>query len=644
MQAVTSATVFGQEGLLAKYITGFTPREAQLQMAMAIEDALARQQTLIIEAGTGTGKTFAYLVPALLSGQKLIVSTGTKNLQDQLFYHDLPIIRKALGIPLKVALLKGRSNYLCRYRLHNAYQSGHFLSKQAIHELQQVYQWSTQTVDGDIAHIEQVSEASSIWPTVTSTADNCLGQECSYFSDCFLLKARRAAQEADLLVVNHHLFFADMALREEGFGEVLPGAQAVIFDEAHQLVEVASQYFGSSLTSRQLLALARDTESEYLRSALDMGALQEDTAALEHAITAMRLALGRERQREPWYKIAAKPALKAAIKLIEQRLVSLEQYLQLAAERSKGLENCWRRCVVLTEHFKRLTADAPEQYVHWYETFTHAFSITHTPLNVAEQFQLAMKANPKTWIFTSATLAIGEDFAHFQAGLGLAEANCLHLDSPFDYPHQALLYLPPYLPDPQDPSYLSKVIGAAIPVIEACQGRTFFLFTSHRALLQAAEIMSLYINYPILVQGTMPKMRLLAKFKELGNAVLLGTGSFWEGVDVRGKALSCVIIDKLPFAMPDDPLMKAHIQSLRKQGKDAFAEYQLPQAVISLKQGAGRLIRGQCDKGVLMLCDPRLLTREYGSTFLESLPAMPITTNLDEVQDFFSLYNQETLS
>ena len=635
METVTSLTVLGPAGLLAQHITGFIPRTSQLTMAIAIEKAVAGQQTVIIEAGTGTGKTFAYLTPALLSGQKIIISTGTKNLQDQLFHHDLPIIRKALGIHFKAALLKGRSNYLCRYRLQNAYQDSHFLSGQFTHALQQVSQWATETLDGDITTFEHVSEASNVWALVTSTADNCLGQECAYYSDCFLIKARRLAQEADIVVVNHHLFFADMVLREEGFGEVLPDVQAVIFDEAHQLMEIASHYFGSTLSSRQLLELARDIESEYVRSASDMGTLTEGTAALTRAVAEMRLALGREQQREPWFKIESRPALKAIITVISQQLSMLESCLQIAAERSKGLENCWRRCVALVERFKRLTAAAPEHYIHWYETFTHAFTITHTPLNVAEQFQEAMAINPKSWIFTSATLAISHDFTHFQAGLGLEEAPCLQLESPFDYSRQSLLYLPPYLPEPQDSSYLSKVIEAAVPVIEAAEGRTFFLFTSHRALLQVAEVISLYINYPVLVQGSMPRMRLLQRFKESGNAVLLGTSSFWEGVDVRGDALSCVIIDKLPFSMPEDPLTKARIQLLRKQGKDAFFEYQLPQAVIALKQGAGRLIRDQMDRGVLMLCDPRLLTRPYGKTFLASLPPIPVTTSINDVQRFF---------
>lgn len=643
MEALTSADVLGQQGLLARYIAGFTPRASQLAMAMAIEEALVKRETLIVEAGTGTGKTFAYLVPALLSGQKVIISTGTKNLQDQLFYQDLPVVHKALGIPLKAALLKGRSNYLCRYRLKNAYHDGRFLSKQFVHDLHAVYHWSAQTQDGDISTLENVSETAAVWPAVTSTADNCLGQECSYYSDCFLIKARRLAQEADVVVVNHHLFFADMSLREEGFGEVLPGAHAVIFDEAHQVMEVASHYFGTAITSRQLLELARDTESEYLRSALDMAALKEISTDLQQAVADMRLALGRERQREPWYKIAAKPALKTAITAVTQQLTALAENLQLAAERHKGLENCWKRCVSLAERFSCLTKSAPEQYIHWYETFTQAFSITHTPLNVAEQFQTAMRAHPKTWIFTSATIAIGKNFQHFQASLGLDTAKCMQLNSPFDYRQQSLMYLPSPLPDPQDSTYLHKVIAAAVPVIEASRGRTFFLFTSHRALLQAAEIIGWHINYPILVQGSMPKLQLLQRYKELGNAVLLGTGSFWEGVDVRGEALSCVIIDKLPFAMPDDPLMKAHIQSLKKQGKDAFKEYQLPQAVITLKQGAGRLIRDYLDRGVLMLCDPRLLTRDYGQTFLESLPDMPITTHLKDVKHFFAATSNEML-
>lgn len=635
MNELSCSDVLEAGGVLSRYLTGFIPRAAQLQMASAIERTLMEQRSLIVEAGTGTGKTFAYLVPALLSDQKIIISTGTKNLQDQLFRHDLPLIRKALNIPIKVALLKGRSNYLCRYRLQHAYQDGRFTSRQAVYDLQRIQQWSIKTADGDISTIENVSDASPVWSSVTSTADNCLGQECDFFADCFLAKARKAAQEADIVVVNHHLFFADMALREEGFGEVLPSAHAVIFDEAHQLPEVASQYFGMRLSSRQLLELARDVEIEYVRSVPDMSSLQEVAVELQQAVQEMRLALGREKQREPWSKIAAKPALKRAIEKIKQYLENLTRQLALAAERSKGLENCARRSAGMEALFKQLTALAPDNCIHWYETYTQAFTLNHTPLNIAEQFRLARDAMPRAWIFTSATLAIGNSFEHFQAELGLTGADCLQLESPFNYAQQTLLYLPLDLPDPQHQHYLQKLIEKAVPVIEASRGRTFFLFTSHRALLQAAELLSVMMRYPILVQGSMPKMRLLERYKELGNAVLLGTSSFWEGVDVRGEALSCVIIDKLPFSVPDDPLTKARMQTLRHQNKDPFNEYQLPQAVITLKQGAGRLIRDPADKGTLMLCDPRLLTRHYGRVFLDSLPAMPVTTELAEVEKFY---------
>ncbi len=627
--------ILGPDGPFSQLIDGFAPRAAQQELAEAVAGALVQHSLLVAEAGTGTGKTFAYLVPALLSGQKVIISTGTKNLQDQLFHKDLPLVRKALAVSVDVALLKGRANYLCLHRLQLAMTEGRFHSRTEVSELHRIERWSATTSSGDIAELTSLAEDALIWPQVTSTADNCLGGECERFDDCFLMQARRRAQEADVLVVNHHLLFADMALKGEGFGELLPGANAFILDEAHQLPETASNFFGISVSGNQLLELCHDTVDEALREAGDDGQLRRSAELLEKAVKDLRLAFGIEQRRGPWQEIAARDGFEAALGEVAAGLDGLHAALEPSAARGKGLENCLRRCEELTARFAQVTGGPPE-YIHWYETHTRSFSINLTPLDVAPMFSAQLHAHPCAWIFTSATLAVGERFDHFTHRLGIGEAQTCRWESPFDFPHQALLYVPPDMPEPNSPLYTSAVVEAALPVLEASRGRAFLLFTSHRALQEAATLLEGRLDYPLLLQGQMPRSRLLERFRELGNAVLLGTGSFWEGVDVRGEALSCVIIDKLPFASPGDPVLQARIEVMRSGGGNPFMEYQLPQAVIALKQGVGRLIRDVSDRGVLVLCDPRLGSKGYGRVFIDSLPPMSKTRQLAVVQRFFA--------
>ncbi len=632
---LSAADLLGPHGPFAQRVPGFAPRAVQQAMASAVERALSDAGTLVVEAGTGIGKTFAYLVPALGSGRRVIISTGTRTLQDQLYHRDLPLVRDFLAVPARAALLKGRANYLCLHRLDVTLLEGRLRARAVAAELERVRSWAGRTRSGDVAEVRGVAEDSALWPLVTSTADNCLGQECPAYGDCFVLKARREAQEADVVVINHHLLFADMALKEEGFGDLLPGAGAFILDEAHQLPEVASSFFGVSLSGRQLTELARDALAEHLREAGDMGEVDRLKDDVDRTVADFRLALGNEERRLAWGRMIHKPRVEAALEGLRSALGALCSWLEAAAPRGRGLENCWRRGALFVERLERLTRPEEEDQVHWLDVYRRSFVLHATPLDVAPAFRASMEAHPSVWVFTSATLAVGEQFDHFAERLGLEGPDTLCLDSPFDYARNALLYVPQGMPDPAHPGYTEAVVEAAVPVVEACGGRTFLLFTSHRALREAAHQLRGRLDYPLLVQGQAPRGELLERFRDLGNAVLLGTSSFWEGVDVRGPALSCVIIDKLPFASPGDPVLQARIEFLRRRGSNPFMDHQLPSAVIALKQGVGRLIRDVDDTGVMMICDPRLLSRPYGRLFLSSLPPMGRTRHPEDVSAFF---------
>ncbi len=630
------ADVLGPEGLLARTVDGFAFRDQQLAMAEAVADCLEQGNSLIAEAGTGTGKTFAYLVPALLAGRKVIISTGTRNLQDQLFLRDLPRLREAMASPARAALLKGRSNYLCLHRMENALLDSRGHPRERLRWLLQVRDWSGVTDSGDVSELVDIPEDASIWPLVTSTTDNCLGQECPAWSKCHLVEARRRAQEADLVVVNHHLLCADFALRDDGFGELLPGADAYIIDEAHQLPEVASNFFGTTVSTRQLLELGRDTQTEYHREAGDLPQLPEQVDALSKAARDLRLAFGQSLRRGAWQEIERDPTVLEALDACRQQLQQLGEMLEVIEGRGKGLDACLARCQGLAAQLRGLV-DPPEdsQDIRWFETHMQSLRLNSTPLDVADVFQQQMQRHPAAWIFTSATLAVGDSFEHFQRQLGLADAVTRIWESPFDYPHQALWFVPRGMPQPSDPAYTESVVDLAGPILEASGGRAFLLFTSHRALRLAAELLDERSEFPLLVQGSAPKAELLERFVEHGNAVLLGTASFWEGVDVRGAALSLVIIDKLPFASPGDPVLQARLDAIKRQGGNPFMQYQVPQAAIALKQGGGRLIRDVTDRGVLVVCDPRLLKRGYGQTFLDAMPAFARTRELEQVLTFF---------
>ncbi|MGE3920766.1 MAG: ATP-dependent DNA helicase [Gammaproteobacteria bacterium] len=636
MYDVSIDDFFSENSSLKTYIPDYKPRVQQLEMAKAVAKTLSENKSLIVEAGTGTGKTFAYLIPALMSGKKILISTGTKNLQDQLFHRDLPLLCKALKKPVKISLLKGRRNYLCHYRIQKNSLEGRFPSKELTVDFFSIANTASQTKLGEIAEFKNISEESQVWNFVTSTHDNCLGQECDYIHQCFVAQARKKAQTAEVIVVNHHLFFADLMLRDVGFGELLPGVDAIIFDEAHQLPEIAQQFFGEVISTRQLVELSRDAIKEIQISASDMPEIMDVLMSLQSNAQAFRSQFPKEPQRKPWQDIMHKAEFQTAINMLIENIAKIRDQLSQISVRSKGLENCGKRSAELLALFKKLTEPTPSDQIHWYETFMQSVSLHHTPLKFSEEFNKQLKNLPAAMIFTSATLTVNNDFNYFLEQLGLHEAEKLQLDGVFDYQKQTKLYVPQSIADPNSGQFISDIIKASVPVIKAARGRTFFLFTSYYVLQAVAKQLAMEINYPILIQGQMPKTKLLDKFRQLGDAVLLATNSFWEGVDVKGEALSCVIIDKLPFSSPSDPILKAQIQTIRNAGGDPFTQIQLHHAVLSLKQGAGRLIRDETDRGVLMICDPRIINKPYGKTFLNSLPAMPLIRSLEEVEAFFA--------
>ena len=595
-------------------------------MAAAVGRALALDESLIVEAGTGTGKTFAYLVPALLSGRSIIISTGTRTLQDQLFRRDVPMLARALGAPVRIALLKGRSNYLCRHRLELAMQQRSLLPppRGSARVLARVSRWAGVTKTGDLAELTDLPEQSPVWPTITSTRENCLGQECAQYARCHVVEARRAAQAADIVVVNHHLLLADLALKDEGFGDLLPGADAVILDEAHQIPDIAAQFFGQSFAARAVQFLLKDIAAEILAAGVRAPTVDDLLKTVSALLDTLRSSLAGGAGRYEWEQLSddfleTLPAIEASLQALAEELEGLGA--------GAGTANCGRRAGSLAVQLSTLSACAEEAGIRWVDANTSGLSLHFTPFEVAARLRQFVEARPSAWVFTSATLAIGDDFAHFAGRIGLPEARTLKIDSPFDYKNQARLYLPRDMPDPQHPTYARKFIEACAPLIEASGGRAFLLFTSYRALAEGVTALDACFPrppFPVLVQGQAPREALLQRFRELGNAVLLATGSFWEGVDVKGEALAIVAIDKLPFASPDDPLLRARLEGIRRAGGNPFMQYQLPQAVLALKQGVGRLIRDFDDFGVIVLGDPRLTTKPYGSVFLSALPPSPV--------------------
>ncbi len=676
-------------GVLAVRIPGFAPRVPQQQLSMAIAETVEDRVVLLAEAGTGTGKTFAYLVPALLSGLKTIVSTGTRALQDQLYHRDLPRVRDALGIGVKTSLLKGRANYLCKYRLEKSKGEPRFTSKDQITQFQRIVAWSGRTRMGDLAELDALPEDSPLLPMVTSTTDNCLGSECPFWDDCFVVQARQRAQAADVVVVNHHLLLADLALKQEGFGEILPGAQVFVVDEAHQLPELAAQFFGEGLSARPLVEVARDAVAECKTTTGALAVLQGPARSLEEATRELRAAMEPLPPRGTRWRAMQESGVFDALGALDDALCAFIDALAPLREAAPGFDSCHARAL---DNRARLLRWAPPDFsrrrelagdeddegaqlraelpmhetavesavagaedasqddedakpdprawdVRWYELSPRGFRLQRTPLDVSGPLRNHREQSRAAWVFTSATLAVAGGFDHLSVRLGLDAPRTLLAPSPFDWPRQALCYLPQRMPEPNSRDYTAAVIDIVRPVLEASGGRAFVLFASHRALREASELLrngSVPCPWPLFVQGEAPRSVLLQRFRDSGNGVLLGAASFREGVDVAGDALSVVIIDKLPFAAPDDPVFEARLDAIRREGGNPFRDEQLPQAVIALKQGVGRLIRTETDRGVLVLCDPRLIGKSYGRTFLDSLPPFARTRSLADVQAFFA--------
>jgi len=652
--------IFGAGGPLAPAVGSFKPRTSQTEMAKAIAQAMSTQGTLIAEAGTGTGKTFAYLVPALLWGGKTIISTGTKNLQDQLFLRDIPNVRQALRAPVSVALLKGRANYVCHFNLERTLQNGRLTSRDDVGHLREISRFLKMTSSGDKAELTKVPETASVWNLVTSTRETCVGQECQYYQDCFVMKARREAQQADVVVVNHHLFFADVALKEGGMAELLPAANTIVFDEAHQLPEVATLFFGTSVSTGQVLELCRDVLAEGLAHARGGPDWAKTVMSVEKATRDLRLTFPEGGTRMSLPQIPPSSDFFPALDKVKEELEGLVDVLEANAERAETLEQCRVRAVEILEMFKAWKPEPPKtkeqrekakedkdygefggaDAVLWVEAFASSLQLHKTPLSIAPIFAGQRAGTPRSWIFTSATLAVKNDFKHFTAQMGMSGEPARTWPSPFNYGEQGILYVPTGLPEPNTMGYTDAVVDMALPVIEAAGGRCFFLCTTIRAVNRVAERLreefaARGLEFPLFVQGERGRTELLDSFRKAGNAVLVGSQSFWEGVDVRGEALSLVIIDKLPFAPPDDPVLAARIEVMEKRGMNGFMHHTLPEAIINLKQGAGRLIRDVDDRGVLMLCDPRVISKPYGRRIWQSLPPFKRTRVQAEVIEFF---------
>ncbi len=648
--------IFGSEGPLRTALPDFKPRWQQLRMAERVATALEHRETLVVEAGTGTGKTFAYLVPALLSRSRVLISTGTRTLQDQLFSKDLPLVAAALGRPARIALLKGRTNYLCRYRLARVGPACEPLplsledtdaETPTRHSgmLARIERWARTTRRGDLAEVRGLSDAHPIWPQVTSTRENCLGNRCPEISRCHLALARREALESDIVIVNHHLLLADLVLKEDGFGDILGAADAVILDEAHQIPDLATQFFGAQVSSRRIENLLKDTHTEVAANlahvAAESGAsellAQIAAAAREVEHSAQRLSSTLPSRQGRFSLTDSGSVVNASVEELARSLQAMQDRLTDLGEDSPFAPLA-ERVGDLIASLERIAAVDDMEGVRAVEVTSRGFSLSLMPFDISTRFLGLLQARRCGWIFTSATLSIGEDFSHFTGRLGLGESQLLKIESPFDYPRQSLLYLPGGLPEPSAPKYVAAVIETALPLIEASRGGAFLLFTSHRALAQGAALLKARwageSPYRLFVQGEAPRERLLKEFREDGNGVLLGTTSFWEGVDVKGEALRLVIIEKLPFASPDDPLVKARIDYLQASGGNAFRDYQLPEAALALKQGVGRLIRSEEDYGTVVICDPRLVGRGYGKVLLAALPPMTGTQDPEEALRF----------
>lgn len=630
---------FNYNGPLSNIIEGYQLRPSQVEMANMVDSALLKQESLIIEAGTGTGKTFAYLAPALMKGGKVIISTATKNLQDQLFNKDIPKIREALNIPVKVNLLKGRSNYLCQLRLEETARQDQFVNEEDGVHFEKIKKFNDHSKTGEISEVQGVPELASVWPMVTSTADHCLGQSCDFAKSCFFLKARKEALSAEIVIVNHHLFFADFVLKDEEVSEILPKANTIIFDEAHQLPDIASIFFGNNLSTNEILKLVQDIQALFEKIGKSKKKLATHSLQIIENINTLRALFPAQIHRLTYEKIQNFEDFTSSLQSINNILLKFDKFFSLIDDQSPEQKKIYERYSKVCEKLSPWLTKKNNNYVYWLDIFSKSIQLNMTPFSIAESFDKFKAENKMSWIYTSATLAVNESFNFFQSMMGLNQAKAKKLDSPFDFKNNACLYVPNNMPEPNSVLFTLSLIKKIYPLIQAAKGRTFILSTSLKAMSEISALLKnefdeRNINLPILTQGEDSKKILIDRFKSYGNAILIGSMSFWEGIDVRGSSLSLVIIDKLPFQSPGDPVFESKINRIKMQGENPFMTFQLPKAIITLKQGVGRLIRDEKDKGVLMICDPRIIDKPYGKRIWKSLPAFKRTRQEIDVTSF----------
>ena len=630
---------FSPQGPLNDCLNNYQLRTEQVEMAKSVSNAIKDKESLVIEAGTGVGKTFAYLYPSLLKGGRVVISTATKNLQDQLFFNDIPKIREALKISVKVNILKGRANYICKLRMENTNQEGMFFNKNDAKYLHLIKAFSDNSDSGEVSEISKIPENSAIWPMVTSTKENCLGQDCEFYKNCFLVKARKEALESEVLIVNHHLFFADFVLKDAELSEILPKANTVIFDEAHQVPLVASFFLGEFISSSQIINLIQDCQQSFIKYPDTIKILDSLAKDLQENIFDLKALISPSSVRLNINKLQDYDAFKETYKTLIAKLDLLETILSKHAEDNAESQRLFDRATELTIKLNSWLKRDNQNDIYWLEVFARTIQFNATPISVAEQFNKFQKKADSAWVFTSATLSINGSFDHFTSLLGLKKSRTQYLQSPFNYSENAFLYVPKEIPDPKDELFNLVLVKKALPLIRAAKGRAFILATSLKSMeeigaLLKDEFEKNKIDYPVITQGEGPKNDLLNQFKKHGNAVLIGSLSFWEGIDVRGSTLSLVIIDKLPFQSPGDPVFESKIKLLTEEGTNAFMSMQLPEAIIRLKQGVGRLIRDDHDKGVMVICDRRIIEKSYGMKIWKSLPSFKRTRSESAVINF----------
>lgn len=661
--------IFGPDGLISKAHPEYEHRPGQIQMAEAVVRAFEQRHHLIVEAGTGTGKTLAYLVPAIAaacgSGARVVISTGTKNLQEQLMDKDIPFLSDVLPAKFRAAVMKGRNNYACLHRIKRAESMPVLEGLDEIDNFDEVFRWVTQTGTGDRAELSNLPENLPFWRHIDARSDTCLGQQCADFEPCFITRMRQRAIDADIIVVNHHLFFADLALRNGAYGSVLPDYAAVILDEAHQIEDVASEYFGSQVSTYQIDDLLRDAGMLKLEDRETERELTRVSSRIQRFADAFWVSFREGRGLEGRFALApvkrsSGPAVREDLEsdeesayaanassdsyhALDNALNRLETTLAALPEAPADAESIVRRTRQLRFDLNFIIKGEDKKFVYWIERRGRGVFLRASPIDVSGLLQDKLFEKIPTVVLTSATLSSAGNFRFIRERLGLDKAEEMIAESIFDFEHQAVLYLPPQMPDPRSPQWASAAAAEVIKIVNATEGRAFVLSTSLSGMNELFERVASEIDYPCFVQGSASKGALLKKFRSTPNAVLFATSSFWQGVDVRGQQLSCVIIDKLPFAVPSDPVVAARQRNIEEQGGSSFYEYSVPQAIISLKQGLGRLIRSTTDRGVLAVLDPRLRTKMYGQTFLQSLPPCRVTSDIDELARVFETHRAAAL-